>query len=427
MPEPLSVSQALNLAKASLSKVSATIVGEVSELSDKPGYKAVYFTLTDESSALSCLMWRNSFSAAGIEIKQGMLVEVSGVFTVYAAKGRMNFDVRTLKAAGEGDLRLKVAQLAKKLEAEGLMAQARKRALPTFPGAVAIVTSPRGKAIHDVLRTLRRRFPLVEVMICGVPVEGATAVASLIEGLEVAQSSKAEAILLVRGGGSYEDLMPFNDERLARAIAASTIPVVTGIGHEPDNSIADMVADVRASTPTAAAERIVPHADELNEALRRLQGVMTRLLNGKLDQAQNRFERLRDRPIFTDANQLFTPYELQLEGASARLYQALPQRLAGERAITETARIKLSAVGARLLTPYANAMGISAARLESLSPLKVLSRGYSIVFDDADHVIDSIDKVDLHQHINIRFADGVIGGSVDAKQRVELFSEKSEE
>ncbi len=420
MAEALSVSQALNLAKASLNKVSATIVGEVSELSDKPGYKAVYFTLTDESSALSCLMWRNSFSAAGVDIKQGKLVEVSGIFTVYAAKGRMNFDVKTIKAAGEGDLRLKVAKLAKKLEAEGLMEASRKKPLPAFPAAIAVVTSPRGKAIHDVLRTLRRRFPYAEALVCGVLVEGAGAAASIIQGLQAAQQSKAELILLVRGGGSYEDLMPFNDEKLARAIAASSLPVVTGIGHEPDNSIADMVADIRASTPTAAAERVVPNSQELASALDRLQASMTHLLTNKLDQARAKYERLLERPVFTNSAHFFAAYDILLEGASLRLTQAIPHRLAADEAFIKSTGSKLSGLASRLILPYQNSIALNAAQLESLSPLKVLSRGYSIVFDEKDHVIDSVDKVDLDQRISIRFADGIISGNVADKQHAQL-------
>ncbi|HBT95162.1 MAG TPA: exodeoxyribonuclease VII large subunit [Coriobacteriia bacterium] len=422
MAEPISVSQALNLAKASLSSVSATIVGEVSELSDKPGYKAVYFTLTDESSALSCLMWRSAFSTTGIEMKQGMLVEVSGVFSVYAAKGRMNFDVKRLKLAGEGDLRLKVAKLAKKLEVEGLMAASRKRPLPKYPSAVAIVTSPRGKAIHDVLRTLRRRFPLVEVLICGVPVEGADAARSIIAGLEVAQSSAAEVILLVRGGGSYEDLMPFNDEGLARAVAASKVPVVTGIGHEPDNSIADMVADFRASTPTAAAERIVPDSSELASGLERTEGVLTRLLIGRLQQDEARYRRLAERPIFTDPDMLYAQHELHLEGAERRLYQAIPQRLAGDRATVKQAEARLTSIGMRLTEPFSNRIGIGAAKLDSLSPLKVLGRGYSIVFDEEGHVLDSVDKVDFDRQIKVRFADGVLSARPSSKEHVKLMN-----
>jgi exodeoxyribonuclease VII large subunit len=426
MAEPLSVSQALALVKGSLEQISATIVGEVSELSDRSGYKAVYFTLTDEAAALPCLMWRNAYQRADVELRKGMLVEASGVFSLYAAKGRMNFDVRSLKPAGEGDLRLKVARLAKRLEAEGLMDPARRRPVPYCPATVALVTSPRGKAIHDVLRTLRRRWPLAEVFVAGVPVEGAGAAAHIIEGLRVAQSSAAEVILLVRGGGSYEDLMPFNDEGLARAIAASSLPVVTGIGHEPDNSIADMVADFRASTPTAAAERVVSDAAEFAAGLARLGAGLTRSLRAQLQHAEADFARLRERPLFAAPAQLFMARELQLDGAAQRLAQALPLRVAREGQHLDALRARLALLGSNLLVPFVAAAHLGAARLEGLSPLAVLARGYAIACDGEGHIVGGVDAVDLGQPLSVRLADGTLDCTVDGKRHGSLTTESTE-
>jgi exodeoxyribonuclease VII large subunit len=328
----------------------------------------------------------------------------------------MNFDAKSLRLAGEGELRLKVAQLAKKLEAEGLMDPLRKRALPRHPEAVALVTSPRGKAVHDVLRTLRRRYPLVEVLLVGVPVEGVAAAEHIIEGLRVAQLSTASVILLVRGGGSYEDLMPFNDERLARAIATSTLPVVTGIGHEPDTSIADMVADVRASTPTAAAEHIVPDIDELASSLTRTEANLTRSLRLALQHAEATCERLRNRPLFTDPSQMFRAYEMQLEGADQRLRQAIPLRLRHDSQFVHAMATRLSLLGTNLLAPFGAAVKLEAARLESLSPLAVLARGYSITCDRDGRVINTVDAVDLHQQLIVRLADGSLECEVDGKR-----------
>jgi exodeoxyribonuclease VII large subunit len=415
MTQPISVSQALGLAKSALEQISLTIVGEVSELSDKPGYKAVYFTLSDSGSALSCLMWRNNYQRAGLSLRQGMLVEVSGVFTVYAAKGRMSFDVKAMRLAGEGQLRLRVAALAKKLEAEGLMSSERKRALPTFPRAIAIVTSPRGKAVHDVLRTLRRRYPLAEVLLCGVAVEGSGAEQAIISGLEAAQRSAAEVILLVRGGGSYEDLMPFNDEGLARAIATCSKPVVTGIGHEPDNSIADMVADFRASTPTAAAERVVPDSSELADLLQYLSSSLQRSLAVRLDQAQSRLDGLRSRPLFADAAGLFAAAEMQLEGAALRLGQSLPQRLQRDQQLLANGIVRIRLLGAGLLSAHTSRLELSAALLDGLSPLNVLGRGYSIVYGADGHVKTSVDKVDLNEELSLRLADGSVSATVKSK------------
>lgn len=424
MSNPLSVTQALSLAKDSLNKISATIVGEISELSDKIGYKAIYYTITDENSALSCLMWRNAFSASGIELKQGMLVEVTGYFTLYAAKGRMNFDVKALKIAGEGDLRLKVARLAKKLEAQGMMSVERKRELPAFPSSIAVVTSPRGKAIHDVLRTLKRRYPLCEVLVCGVPVEGNNAAESIIEGLRAAQESRAELILLVRGGGSYEDMMPFNDELLACAIASCPIPIVTGIGHEPDNSIADMVADLRASTPTAAAERVVPNISDLSLAFCRMGGVLSRLLYNKVDKANEKLKQLSKRALFTDSNNLLSQYEILLEGANYRIHQTQTQNFNSLQESIRYSRSVFTGLGIRCFLPFANALRIHAAQLESLSPLKTLLRGYSIMLDNNNHVIDSVDKVEFEQEINVRLSDGILGATITTKQKADIKKSK---
>jgi exodeoxyribonuclease VII large subunit len=426
MTQPLSVTQALALAKGSLEQVSATVVGEISEFSDKPGYKAVYFTLSDKNSALPCLMWRNVQQRADVELRQGMLIEVSGVFTVYAAKGRMNFDVKTLRLAGEGDLRLKVAQLAKKLEAEGLMNPACKRPLPRYPRAVALVTSPRGKAVHDVLRTLRRRYPLAEVLVAGVPVEGVGAAQHIIEGLRAAQSSHAEVILLVRGGGSYEDLMPFNDEALARALAASPLPIVTGIGHEPDNSIADMVADFRASTPTAAAEHIVPDMSELSKSLTRTGAALARSLRLVAERSKATIDRLGGRPLFSDPSYLFRTSVMQLEGAAQRLQQALPLRLGRDRDRARILAARLSTLGPKLLSPFESVIGLRAAQLDSLSPLAVLARGYSIAYSQNERVISSVDAVDLNEQVVIRLADGSLECTVDEKRPGSLVGKNTE-
>ena len=246
--EALSVSAAITIAKSLLQQHAFRITGEVSELSDKPGYKAVYFTIKDNDATLSCLMWKNRYAQAGVPLRIGAKVVVTGKFTIFAPKGRMNFEVSSLSLAGDGDLRAQVAALAEKLRQEGLMDTARKRPLVIYPQRIGLVTSPRGAAVHDVLRTLRRRFPAAKILLAGVPVEGKQASLNMIEALHTVVAAGAEEVLVVRGGGSFEDLMPFNDEALARAIAQCPVPVITGIGHEPDTSIADMVADYRAST-----------------------------------------------------------------------------------------------------------------------------------------------------------------------------------
>lgn len=438
--EPLSVSGAMALAKGALEGVTVRLVGEVSEVSNKPGYKAVYFTVKDTRAALPCMMWINRFNATGVQLRVGQLVELTGRFTLYAPKGRMNFDVFSLSLAGEGDLRLKVANLARKLEAEGLMDPARKRPLPTYPMVIGLVTSPRGAAVHDVLRTLRRRFPLARVLLAGVAVEGAQAPAGLVEGMRQVVEAGAEVVLVVRGGGSFEDLMPFNDERLARTISRCPVPVVTGIGHEPDTSIADMVADVRASTPTAAAEAVSP----ARESLERHFAVRARSLSACAERAIERaaaeVRRCATRPLFCDAQLLFATEAQTLDLAAERLARAIPANIERDARLVERQRERLvrvlpravereragvargcerlSACGGALVPRFSQEVVVAAARLHDLSPLAVLGRGYAIARTPEGTVVKSVEGIAAGDAVDVSVADGVLACRVEKTRRV---------
>lgn len=356
-PEALSVSAAMALAKGALEGVTVRLVGEISELSNKPGYKAVYFTVKDKSASLPCMMWNSRFRAAGVQVSVGQLVELTGRFTLYAAKGRMNFDVFSISLAGEGQLRLQVANLARKLEAAGLMDPARKLPVPAYPTTIGLVTSPRGDAVHDVLRTLRRRFPVAHVLFAGVAVEGPQAPAGIVEGMRAVVHAGAEVVLVVRGGGSYEDLMPFNDEFLARMIVKCPVPVVTGIGHEPDTSIADMVADLRASTPTAAAEKVSPAWESLGALFAARAGSLNTCAQRYLERAGSQVARAVERPIFCDPNALLAAPAQGLDFAAERLSRALPSSLDKDRA-------QVQRLQERLATALPNAVSADAAALE---------------------------------------------------------------
>lgn len=439
--EPLSVSGAMALAKGALEGVVVRLVGEVSEVSNKPGYKAVYFTVKDKSAALPCMMWINRFQAAGVPLRVGQLVELTGRFTLYAPKGRMNFDVFSLALAGEGDLRLKVAELARKLEAEGLMDPARKRPLPAYPDVVGLVTSPRGAAVHDVLRTLRRRFPLARVLLAGVAVEGATAAAGIVEGMRQVVVAGAEVVLVVRGGGSFEDLMPFNDERLARTISRCPVPVVTGIGHEPDTSIADMVADVRASTPTAAAEAVSPARESLEAHFAAQARTLSGCAERAIERAGAELRRCATRPLFCDAQLLFATEAQTLDLAADRLFRAIPANLErDERQVArqrerlarampaaverEGARVgrcreRLAACGGALVPRFSQQAAVAAARLHDLSPLAVLGRGYAIARTPEGAVVKSVEGMVAGDAVDVSVADGVLSCRVEAARRID--------
>ena len=416
----MTVSAAMALAKRSLESLTVTIVGEVSEVSVKAGYKAAYFTVKDSSAALPCMMWNNRYRASGVQLAVGQLVQMTGRFTLYAAKGRMNFDVFSIALAGEGDLRMRVANIARKLQAEGLADPARKRQLPVFPERIGLVTSPRSAAVHDVLRTLRRRYPVARVLLAGVPVEGAGAPAGIVEGMRAVVRAGAQVVLVVRGGGSFEDLMPFNDEALARAIAACPVPVVTGIGHEVDTSIADMVSDLRASTPTAAAEAVSPSRENL-QALFAARAESLRNSSAKLlDQLDARVARVADRPIFVDPMQLFASDAQALDLASERLSRALPNSLARDGQLLEARRSRLAAAGPNLLARFDNQMRSGASRLHDLSPVAVLGRGYSITRTAAGDVVRSIGQAPAGSLVQISVADGRLSCEVKDSMKADV-------
>lgn len=415
---PLSVSSALQLAKGALEQIRVTIVGEVSEFNDKPGYKAAYFTIADKQSSLSCIMWRDKYLASGIELKAGMLLELSGYFTAYPAKGRMQFSVNRLELAGEGNLRQQVARLAKKLQAEGLMDQGRKKEVPAFCTRIGLITSPRGKAVHDVLRTLRRRNPLVEIEFFGVAVEGERAPQEMAYALDLADKRGLDAILLVRGGGAYEDLMPFNDEMLARKIASLSTPLVSGIGHEPDNSIADMVADRRASTPTAAAESVAPDLSELKAGKRQQSLRLAKAMELLVERKSQSLSRQMSRPVLAEASWL-EKYDSNLALQHDRFLRAIPQGLKRDEEYLERISQSFLKLAQNFSERYHKSLQIKVAKLESLSPLKVLTRGYAFTTNEAGNLVDSVTKVEAGDLIHIRLQDGSLHAQVQSKDTIQ--------
>jgi len=416
-PVVVSVTAALTIAKDKLRAASLRVAGEVTGFKPHSTYSAFYFQLKDDASVMDVTLWKNVYTSQGIELRDGMLVEMDGAFDVYTAKGRMSFMPRAIKVAGEGDLRAQVAARARKLEAEGLMSDERKKPLPEFPERIALVTSPNGAAVHDVLRTLARRYPVAEVLFYGTAVEGADVehqIAAAIEAAD-AQSTQsaqdtADVILVVRGGGSFEDLLPFSSEEVARAIAAARTPIVAGIGHEPDHSIADMVADVRASTPTAAAEAVVPDREELRGVLRGFAmridlDVLLEQYTLRLDTLQQQLERALPGRLAHDS--------LTLDALAERMRRALPTRLARDEALLEATRARIQAIGPRLIQPALSRFSRAVAQLDALSPLEVLSRGYAAVFDAATNgVVDSVEKVTVGDDITVKVADGAITANV---------------
>lgn len=444
--QPLSVHEAVGLAKASVDSLPTLLVtGEVSGFrgpNARSGH--CYFKVKDDDSSMDVIIWRSTFRQLDFDLRDGLQLELSGKFNVYEAGGKLSFIARTVSLAGEGMLRQQVAALARKLEREGLMAPERKRPIPRFCTRVAVCTSLSGEVIDDVKRTLRRRNPLVELDVVGCSVQGPGAAETIGRALRVAAAAHPDAILLVRGGGSFEDLMTFNDEGLARAVAACPVPVITGIGHEPDTSICDMVSDRRCSTPTAAAESVAPALDEIVQAIvgrrQRLGAAMSQQLQHKqvqvdalgqsagkavaqgISSERQRVESLAAHRCLQDPAWMLEDRSDQLQQSEQRLHDAMPRLLGRRDEEVGQAGTRLEGVGERLLRPYEASLARSAAALEALSPLKVLARGYAIALDGEGHVVTSTDVLTVGDRIEVRLARGEVTARVtdlttEARQR----------
>ena len=436
--QPLSVSDAVALAKGAVSAWPSLVVnGEVSGFrgpNARSGH--CYFEVKDDGASMSVIVWRGTAAKMGFQLRDGLAVQLTGKFDVYKASGKLSFVASRVEAAGEGLLRQQVAELARRLEAEGLMDAARKRHVPVFCSRVCVVTSLSGSVIEDVKRTLARRNPLVQIDVVGCSVQGADAPATIMRALGTAAASRPDAILLVRGGGSFEDLMCFNDEALARAIAACPVPVVTGIGHEPDTTIADMVADRRASTPTAAAESVAPAIDEVERQMLQRQLRLGRAMSAALEvrsqrvgalaqmMAGNATADLARRRVALDAlgarrclQDPLAPIEARradLLQTEERLHDAIPRSLERRREASDAAAARLSAAGARLLSPAESTLARLAASLDALSPLSVLSRGYAIARDGAGHVVKDASELGYSDEVRVLLGTGSFDATVTA-------------
>lgn len=434
----LSVSDAVGLAKTQVSRwPSVTVVGEVSGFrgpNARSGH--CYFEVKDDGASMSVIVWRGTYQKLGFGLRDGLEVQLTGKFDIYKGSGKMSFVASRVTASGEGLLRQQIAELARRLQHEGLMDDARKRPIPAFCTRVCVVTSLSGSVIEDVKRTLARRNPLVLIDAVGCSVQGKDAPATILRALDVAAAARPDAILLVRGGGSLEDLMCFNDEQVARAIAACPVPVITGVGHEPDVTIADMVADRRCSTPTAAAESVAPAIDEVERQMNQRRVRLGRSMASLLERSRvgvDSLARLGESAMGARISRLgvlvdafaarrclqdpMAPLEVRaadLNQTEERLHEAIPRSLERQAELLERDALRLSDAGARMLRPAEAELGRLAGTLDALSPLRVLARGYAIARDGSGHVIKDASQVRLGQSVSVRVGAGSLEAQVTA-------------
>jgi exodeoxyribonuclease VII large subunit len=364
------------------------LVGEISNLS-RATSGHLYFTLKDAEAALSCVMWRSGVSRLTWRPEQGAAALAHGRISVYAPRGGYQLYVDQLRPAGWGDLHARYEQLRERLKAEGLFDVERKRSLPPFPRVLGIVTSPQAAALRDVLNVLQRRYPLVRVLLAPTLVQGDQAPPQIVTALRTLDArDEVDLILLVRGGGSLEELWAFNDERVARAVAACRHPVVSGVGHETDLTIADFVADLRAPTPSAAAELAVPDQAELWQRIEGWADRLGRHMAQRLDLA-------------------WEAVALQ----EAALRRASPQaRVDAHRQRVDDLTRRASRTLSHALALHRSRLAGLGARLEALSPQGTLERGYAIVRRaDSDAVVHSVEQVSAGDALTVRVSDGEFG------------------
>ena len=364
--------------------------GELSGVT-RPASGHLYLTLKDDGAQIRAVMWRTRASRLKFDVANGTEVVAVGAIDVYPPRGAYQLICDQLLPVGLGPLELAFRQLHERLAAEGLFDADRKRPLPEIPSRVAIVTSPTGAAIRDMLQVLARRWPALEITIVPTAVQGDTAARQIAAALGEADRLGADVILCGRGGGSLEDLWAFNEEPVARALATCRTPVVSAVGHEIDVTIADLVADVRALTPSEGAERIVPSAAEVLMGLDAAGQRMTGLLRSRLDQTRRELDGLAARRAFARPLDRITAAALDLDERSRRLQSAMRTQV--DRASRDLATV--------------------AGRLEALSPLGVLSRGYSLTRTAEGRIVRSPSDVAAGDELVTKLADGEVRSRVE--------------
>lgn len=383
-------------------RIALTLEGEFTELSvegeisnfTRAASGHLYFTLKDSSSQISCVMFRGNASFLRFMPESGMKVTARANISVYSPRGVYQLNISSLEPAGVGALQMAFDQLKRKLEAEGLFSSRRKKQLPFLPHKIGVVTSPTGAAIRDILSVLKRRYPNVQVLIYPTLVQGQEAPAGIIKGIKKLDSlGNLDVIIVSRGGGSIEDLWAFNDEGVARAIAGCKTPIVSAVGHEIDFTIADFVADLRAPTPSAAAEIVVGKKEDLVYTIASLEQRVAAAMSGLTRQAK-----------------------AKLEATSvSRLRASLKNRIDFSLQKLDELEMRLKTGMEYSLDQGRNSLGNLSAKLETLSPLKALKRGYSIVCRENEQIpVTKVGEITAGDRLDVRLSDGRVQCQVDS-------------
>lgn len=369
------------------------IRGEISNYKKYPSGHH-YFSLKDAQGAIRCVMFRGDAGRLRFQPANGMQVIAFGRVTVFPRDGQYQLYCSELFAEGQGDLHVAFEQRKEKLAKEGLFAAEAKQKLPRFPKKIALITSPAGAAVRDMIRILGARWPMTQVVVVPVRVQGSEAAGEIAAAIHAVNNrSDIDLIITGRGGGSIEDLWAFNEEVVARAIYISNIPVISAVGHEPDVTISDYVADLRASTPSNAAELAVPDQEEYKAALQSLHLRMVRAVSGRIVHSRQKLERLSGSRVLRGMNAPIDERRMILDHLQRRLIGSISGKVTGAR--TQMAQLRIG--------------------LDAMSPLNVLTRGYAMATKD-NHVVTTVEQVDTGDRISVRVSDGEISCQVMGKE-----------
>ena len=385
---------------------SVLVRGEVSSFRNQIASGHWYFSLKDAQASITCAMFRNANLRAQIRPKDGDQVLAEGYIDFYAPQGKVQLIVTGLRPAGLGDMYIRLEELKRKLAAEGLFDPSRKRLLPMKPRKVAVVTSRSGAALHDILNVSALRSPEIPIVLVPVTVQGAGAGKEIAEGIRQANRTDAEVIIVARGGGSAEDLWCFNDEEVARAVAASEKPVVSGVGHEIDTSLCDLAADVRASTPSNAAEIVFPDRKELRGRVNQIRFALSRAASEQVRRAELKLSAARQRLSALSPERRIALLESRRELLKLQLCGAIGSRLESTAKAVADGRNELKqAVSGRMKDAEHLAARLR-ERLTAVSPLAVLNRGYALVYDGEEKLLTRAEEAKTRKDMTLQFADG---------------------
>ena len=403
---------------------SVWIKGELSNVTyHSSGH--IYFTLKDEGAVMSAVFFKYANRSLAFRLEEGQSILAFGGINVFEKRGNYNFIVTQVKLEGIGELQKRIDQLKKKLLAEGIFDPRRKKKLPALPRRIGVITSPTGAAIRDILKVALRRFPNLEVIVAPAKVQGDDAAATIARGIEELNRPewRIDLIIAGRGGGSFEDLMPFNEEAVIRAIAASRVPVISAVGHQIDHPLSDDAADVAAPTPSAAAEMAIPVRDELEDYITYLNGRSYNALTSRMRELNLKIESLQKHRYFREPREILYSRELVLSDLEKRLISAMKERIVERR----NSLLRIPDM-VRLIRnnrkEKEHRFTLAIQNLEALSPLAVLRRGYAIGRDERNRIIKSTEDVEAGEKIRLYLHDGRLNCLIQSKEKGEYLGKK---